>query len=193
LASAGVLGIALGFGAQKLINDLVSGIFIISENQYRVGDQVEIEGIAGIVEAITIRTTILRDLSGALHHIPNGSIVVTTNKSMGFGVLNLDITVTTDTDITKLEHIINHVGERLASDPAFKDDIVEAPHFERVTDFTGNGTTVKVLAKTLTGRQLAVKSRFFTDLKVALGEHSIKLAVLAVTGASSGTASKRKR
>lgn len=178
LASAGILGVALGFGAQKLINDLVSGVFIISENQYRVGDFVELEGVAGVVEEITIRTTVLRDLNGAVHHIPNGSIVITTNKSMGFGQINLDIAVAPETDLKLLEHLINHAGERIASQVDIKDEIIEPPKFIRVSDFTGTAVTVKVMGKTAGGKQLEIKSAFFTELKHSLDEHKIKLAIL---------------
>ncbi len=178
LASAGVLGVALGFGAQKLINDLVSGIFIIIENQYRVGDFVELEGVSGTVEDVTIRTTVLRDLNGAVHHVPNGAIVVSTNKSMGYGQINLDIAVMPKTNLKKLETVINDVGEAVAQDPELANAIIEAPQFIRVTDFTGNNITVKVMGKTTGGKQLEIKSVFYRKLKHALDKESIELAVL---------------
>ncbi len=176
LASAGVVGIAVGLGAQKLINDLVSGVFIISENQYRIGDFVELNGVSGTVQDISIRTTVLRDLSGAVHHVPNGSIVVSTNMSMGYGQINLDITVDDNTDISKLEKIINQVGKKIADDPKIKDEIIEAPKFIRVTDYTGTGVTVKVMGKTNTGKQLEIKSLFYTELKQELIKNKIRLA-----------------
>ncbi|MDQ2973376.1 MAG: mechanosensitive ion channel family protein [bacterium] len=176
LASAGVIGIGLGLGAQKLINDLVSGVFIISENQYRIGDYVELEGVSGSVEDITIRTTVLRDLSGAVHHVPNGSIVVATNMSMGFGQINLDITVEGDTDINKLRTIIDKVGEKISNEPELKGEIIEPPRFIRIVDYTGTGVTVKVMGKTTGGKQLEIKSVFYTELKQALDHAKIKLA-----------------
>jgi small conductance mechanosensitive channel len=182
LASAGVIGVALGFGAQKLVNDLVSGVFIIFENQYRVGDFVELEGVSGTVEDITIRTTVLRDLNGAVHHVPNGSIIVSTNKSMGFGQINLDIAVDPATSLAKLEKLVNKVGEEVAADPELKDAIVEAPKFIRVSDFTGNSVIIKVMGKTTGGKQLEIKSIFYRKLKVALDHEKIKLAVLPVAG-----------
>ena len=112
-ASAGLVGAGIAFGAQSLIKDFLSGVFIISENQYRVGDIVEIMGVNGTVQSIGLRTTVLRDLNGSVHHVPNGSIVVTTNKTVGYGQINLDITVAADTDIALLEHEINHAGQRL--------------------------------------------------------------------------------
>ena len=178
LASAGVLGVALGFGAQKLINDLVSGVFIIVENQYRVGDFVELEGVSGTVEDITIRTTVLRDLNGAVHHVPNGSIVVSTNKSMGFGQINLDIAVDPKTDLKQLQKLINRVGKQVAADPELSDAIIEPPAYVRVSDFTGNSVTVKVMGKTTGGKQLEIKSVFFSELKQAFDAANIQLASL---------------
>lgn len=187
LASAGVLGVALGFGAQKLINDLVSGIFIIFENQYRVGDFVELEGVSGTVEDITIRTTVLRDLNGAVHHVPNGAIVVSTNKSMGFGQINLDISVEPKTDLKLLEKLINKVGKDVANNPDLKDAIIEPPLFSRVSDFSGNSITVKVIGKTTGGKQLEIKSAFFSELKKSFDENKIQLAVLPLTNVQKTT------
>lgn len=180
LASAGVLGVALGFGAQKLINDLVSGVFIIVENQYRVGDFVELEGVSGTVEDITIRTTVLRDLNGAVHHVPNGSIVVSTNKSMGFGQINLDIAVDPKTDLKQLQKLINKVGKKVAAEPELNDAIIDPPAYVRVSDFTGNSVTVKVMGKTTGGKQLEIKSVFFSELKQALDAADIQLATLPI-------------
>jgi small conductance mechanosensitive channel len=178
LASASVIGVVVGIGSQKLINDLVSGIFIILENQYRVGDYVALEGVSGTVEDITLRTTVLRDLNGAVHHVPNGAIIVSTNKSMGFGQINLDIAVDPKTNLARLETIINQVGEDVAVNPELTDAIIEPPKFVRVSDFTGNNITVKVMGKTTGGKQLEIKSVFFSELKKSLDKHNIKLAIL---------------
>lgn len=175
IASAGILGVALGFGAQSLIKDFTSGIFIIAENQYRVGDIIKINEISGVVEAITIRTTVLRDLDGNMHHIPNGSIDVTTNMTMDFAGLNEDITVGLDTDIEQLEHIINHVGQQLASDAELKNYITEPPHFERVDGFNNDGLVVKILGKTTPGQQWRVKGELYKRLKHAFDKHGVDI------------------
>lgn len=176
LASAGVVGIALGFGAQSLIKDFVSGIFIIIENQYRVGDVVELGDVSGVVEGITIRTTILRDGDGNVHHVPNGSISITTNKTTGFSRINDDIVVDMDTNVDELEHIINHVGEEVAALPQFKHTLVEPPHFERVNGFQDFGLSVKIMGKTTPGDQWGVRSAFYRRLQKALGTHGIEIA-----------------
>lgn len=181
LASAGIIGIAFGFGAQSLVKDFFSGIFIILENQYRVGDIVEISQISGVVEDITIRTTVVRDLNGQLHHIPNGSIVVTTNKTMDFAQINEDIIVGLDTDVEKIEEIINEVGKEVARISAIKDYIVEPPHFERLDGFTNDGMRIKVLGKTTPGEQWIVKGKFYTKLKAALDKNKIEIPYQHIT------------
>jgi small conductance mechanosensitive channel len=186
-AGAGLIGAGLAFGSQSLVKDLLSGLFIISENQYRVGDYVEIMEVSGTVESIGLRTTVLRDLSGSVHYVPNGSIVVTTNQTMGLGRINLDISVVSSTDVGLLEHVINHAGERLASNVKLKDDIIEAPHFTRITDYTGNAITVKILGKTVGGKQLQIKSALLAELKRDFDENKIKLSTLPLP-----TAPKKK-
>jgi len=175
IASAGIIGIVVGFGAQTLIRDFTSGLFIIAENQYRVGDTIEINNITGVVEEITIRTTVLRDINGFLHHIPNGSIEVTTNMTMDYAKLHENITVETDTDIEQLEHVINHVGEQLAAKPEMHKIIVEPPKFVRVTGFNNEGLAVKIIGKTTPGDQWKVQGEFYKQLKKAFEKHGIKV------------------
>lgn len=174
-ASAGLIGVALGFGAKDLINDFMSGIFIITENQYRVGDVIETNGVDGVVEDITIRTTVLRDLDGNVHHVTNGSIKLTTNKTLGYSRVNENVVVGYDTDIAKLEEIINHVGEELAADPKFSPKIVEAPSFLRIDGFAEDGMIVKILAKTVSGEQWEVKGELYKRLKRAFDKHDIEI------------------
>ncbi len=182
VASAGVIGVALGIGAQNFIRDLMSGFFIITENQYRVGDVISVGTtiatiqIIGEVEAINIRTTVIRDLDGGLHHISNGTIVVASNLTMNFAQINEDIVVAMNTDIDKLKHVIDHVGEELAASPDFKNAVLKAPHFERIQQFTDEGISVKVLGKTVAGDQWRVKGELYKRLKVAFDKNHIHLA-----------------
>ena len=176
LASAGVLGVAIGFGAQSLIKDLVSGIFIITENQYRVGDTVKLGEVHGVVEGITIRTTILRDLNGHVHHIPNGSISVTTNKTMDYGRINENIVVSIDTDLDRLAHVIDHVGEELAAMPEFHRKIIDPPKMVSVKGFTEAGVSVKILGKTVPADEWRIKSEMYKRLKKAFVANHIDLA-----------------
>lgn len=175
-ASAGLITVALGFGAKDLVNDFMSGIFIITENQYRVGDVVEIAGVNGTVEDVTIRTTILRDMDGNVHHVPNGDITVTTNKTMGYSRLNEEITFAPKTDIEHVEHIINHVGQQLAAKAAFENKIKEAPHFFAVMGYGPTGTVVKIVAKVTAGDKMEVKSELYKLLDKAFKANGIEVA-----------------
>lgn len=188
-ASAGLIGVALGFGAQSLIKDFISGMFIITENQYRVGDTVDIGGVQGIVEDVTIRTTVLRDLNGHVHHVPNGIIQVTTNKTIGFSGINEEIVVASATDIPQLEHVINHAGEQLAAIPELQAYITEAPAFSQVMGMTANGMVIKITGKTTPGDSWRVKSELYRILKRDFDKNKIKLGMPLVPFP---TASKKK-
>lgn len=181
IASAGILGIALGFGAQSLIKDFTSGIFIIIDNQYRVGDIVKLDDIAGRVEAITIRTTVLRGLGGTLYHVPNGSITVTANLTMSYGGIEEDIVFDREVDIAKLTIVINRVGRDMAADPAFVSKILEPPRFERVTGFTRDGIEVKILGTTTTNDSWEVRGEFYKRLIVELRKSNIQIPTAQVT------------
>ncbi len=174
-ASAGLVTVAVGFGAKNVINDFLSGMFIIVENQYRVGDIIQIGDVDGTVQAVTIRTTILRDLNGNIHHVPNGSIVVTTNKTIDVANLNEDIVVGFSTDIALLEHFINHVGKELASDPAYKRHVIKPPYFARVNGFANNGIIIKIFGETSAGQQWVVKGELYRKLIEAFRKNNIEL------------------
>lgn len=174
LASASVLGIALGFGAQSVIKDFVTGIFIITENQYRVGDIVQLGEVSGVVESITMRTTILRDLDGFVHHVPNGSIQVTTNKTIGYAGINEDIVVPADTDLDQLEHIVEHVGKELAASAEFGHRVKVAPRLTSIKGYHEKGIAVKIIGQTTPNSQFKVRSEFYRLLKKALVKHKIE-------------------
>jgi small-conductance mechanosensitive channel len=190
LASAGVVGIALGIGAQSLIRDFMSGFFIIAENQYRVGDVVEISTlvgnvkVTGTVQAITVRTTIVRDQDGLLHHVPNGSIVVASNKTFGLGRINEDIIVDPDTDLDKLETVIADVGKRMAAEEAFEKKIKKAPTVGQIVGYNDRGIIVKIIADTLPGSQWEVKTAFYKRLRPELKKNKIKVLFNPTTPAN---------
>lgn len=176
-ASAGLLTVAIGFGAKDLINDFVTGIFIISEGQYRVGDAIEIAGVSGVVEAVTVRTTVLRDLDGNVHYVPNGDIVVATNKTLGFSRINENIAFAADTDIERLTHVINHVGEELAANPDYKNKIKEAPHVAQVVGYGPTGVVIKVTATTGESDKVTIKSDMYRELHKAFAKNDIQVAL----------------
>ncbi|HXH26779.1 MAG TPA: mechanosensitive ion channel domain-containing protein, partial [Candidatus Acidoferrum sp.] len=129
LAGAGLAGLAIGFGAQSIIKDFISGLFIIFENQYRVGDTVTLGNSTGVVEEITVRSTILRDFDGNVHFVPNGTIGEVVNKTLGFSKINLTIQVKPDTNIDRLTEIINKVGTDMNNDKTWAKSIIQPPQF----------------------------------------------------------------
>lgn len=189
LASAGVLGVAFGFGAQSLIKDFTNGIFIIVENQYRVGDFVELNMVSGVVQAITIRTTILKDFDGNVHHIPNSTITVATNMTYGASGINQDINVDIDTDLDLLEKIINKVGQEIADDENLKPKIKKAPYFAQVVQFNEKGVVVKILGETAPGSQWKVKTELIRRLQTEFIKNGIELPLAP---RSSKTVKKQK-
>lgn len=147
LAGFGVVGIAVGFGAQFLIRDLIAGMFILMENQYRVGDVAKVADVIGSVEEINLRKTVLRDLDGIVHHVPNGEIRVASNYSRGFARVNLDISVSYDTDLNYAIGIINEVCEKMAQDDAWKGVFRTTPKVLRVNNLGDSGIDIKVLGE----------------------------------------------
>lgn len=179
IASAGVVGIALGIGAQSLIKDFVNGMFIIAENQYRVGDVVELnQEVSGTVQAITVRTTILRDMNGNVHHVPNGTITLATNKTFGLGRINEDITVDADTDLAKLERIINKAGESLAADEELGAKIRKTPRLEQINGFNERGMGIKIFGETTPGAQWKIRSRLFAQLAEDFQKNNIEVVYM---------------
>jgi small conductance mechanosensitive channel len=175
LAGASVVGVALGFGAQSMVKDFVAGIFIIMENQYRVGDVVEVAGVSGVVESITMRETVLRNLDGHLHHIPNGIITVATNLTMDFARINMEVGVDYSSDIEKVERVIDEVGVDMMNDSEWSDAIIEAPHFVRVESFNDSQVSVKVLGKVTPGSQWSVAGEFRKRIMQAFEKNKIEI------------------
>jgi len=175
IAGAGILGLAIGFGAQSLVKDIITGLFIILENQYRVGDGVTIAGIGGSVEDIGLRITTLRDLDGTVHYVPHGEIKTVSNKAKGFGRVNLNIGVAYESDLDKVREVIDNVGQDLAEDPDFKDLIIDAPKFLRVDSFGASEIVIKVLGETLPLKQWEVAGEYRLRLKKAFDKEGIDI------------------
>lgn len=175
-ASAGIAGIALGFGAQSLVKDFLAGIFILVENQYRVGDIVDLEGAAGTVERITLRCTILRDINGNVHYMPNGNIMHAINKTMDFGKVNFTLAVHPDTDVDKLTAVINAVGNKMAKHKEWHDKIIEPPRFLNLGAFNDIGLEVNITGKTQPAAQWSVTSELKKRLITELAAQNIELS-----------------
>lgn len=180
LASAGVVGVALGIGAQSFIKDFVNGVFIIAENQYRVGDTVTLNNVSGTVQAITVRTTVLRDIDGSLHHVPNGTITVATNKTYDVGKINEQLTIPLDTDLAKLEKIIAQVGAAMVEDKELGGKIRTSPKMGQVSGLSEKGLIVSVVSDTAPGAQFSIRSELYRRLIPAIEKAGIIVTSSAV-------------
>jgi small conductance mechanosensitive channel len=175
LAGFGIVGIAIGFGAQYLIRDLIAGIFIILENQYRVGDVARVADISGLVEEVTLRKTVLRDLDGILHHVPNGEIRTASNFTRHFSRVNLDISVGYGTDLDHAISVINRVGKALAEDEKWHKVIKSPPQVLRVNNLGDSGIDIKILGDVKPMEQWAVMGELRLRLKKALDAEGIEI------------------
>lgn len=175
LAAAGVAGLAFGFGGQYLIRDVISGLFIILENQYRVGDVVCLDGTCGLVENINLRMTILRDLDGTVHHLPNGEVKKTSNLSKYFARVNLNIGISYSSSLEKVIETVNSVGQELAQDPQWKEFITKPPQFLRVDDFGDSAIVIKILGETKPLKQWDVAGELRKRLKIAFDREGIEI------------------
>ena len=177
LTGAGLISVVAGLGAQNLIKDCLAGIFIIFENQLRVGDIVTLSTptatVSGLVEEVNVRTTRLRDLDGNLHIITNGSIGVITNRSFKFAQVNVDIFLNYETDIDVVEKLVNKAGIATAGEEAYKKDVIEAIQFLRVDALNQDGVVVKALGKVKPGTQWDIAGDFRRKLKKLLDQHNI--------------------
>jgi small conductance mechanosensitive channel len=175
LAGLGVAGVAVGFGAQYMIRDLIAGIFIIWENQYRVGDVAKIADITGEVEEVHLRKTVLRDLDGVVHHIPNGEIKVASNYSRHFSRVNLNIPVAYGTDLDHAIKVINRVGQELAADKDWAKRIMTPPKVHRVANLGESGIDLKILGDVKPLEQWNVMGELRLRLKKAFDKEGIEI------------------
>jgi small conductance mechanosensitive channel len=175
LAGAGVIGIAIGFGAQSLIKDFLTGLFIVLEDYYSKGDVVRIAGVAGLVEDVNMRRTILRDLDGIVHIIPNGEIRIASNFTRNWSRVNLNIPVAYGEDLDKVIAVINRVGKELAEDETFGPMIIGAPKVLRVDKFADSAIEIKVLGETQPIKQWDVMGELRKRIKKAFDEEGIEI------------------
>lgn len=175
-ASAGIIGVALGFGAQSVVKDFLAGMFIIGENQYRVGDIVEIEGNSGTVERIGNRSTVIRDVDGNVHYFPNGLIAHVTNKTMGYSMARFMVHIDPSSNLKMVTDIINSIGKDIASEPKWKHKILEPPAFVSVGNFNGTYIEIIIAGKTQPSDQWNVIAEMRKRLLEAFEKQHVKLA-----------------
>ena len=175
LAGFGIAGIAIGFGAQYLIRDLIAGVFIILENQYRVGDVARVADITGLVEDVTLRKTVLRDLDGIVHHVPNGEIKTASNFTRHFSRVNLNISVGYGTDLDHAISVINRVGKALAEDEKWRKVIKSPPQVLRVNNLGDSGIDIKILGDVKPMQHWAVMGELRLRIKKAFDDEGIEI------------------
>jgi small conductance mechanosensitive channel len=159
IASVGVAGLALGLGAQTLVKDVISGLFILTENQYTMGDVIKVNGIAGSVEQMTLRVTYIRDLEGVLHSVPNGEIRTVSNITRGWSRAVLNVQVPIETDLDHVLDTLGKAGERLHEDPSINHMLLEEPQVTGVEGIDGGQASVRIMVKTAPDQHWAVLRR----------------------------------
>lgn len=172
LAGAGVIGLAIGFGAQGLVSDVVTGFFLLLEKQIDVGDYVTTGGFSGVVESVGLRTTQIRGFDGTLHYVPNREITSLSNHSRGNMRALVDIGISYDDDIDKAIDILQTVCDRVATED---DNIVEGPNVLGVQTLGASDVVIRIIGKTKNGEQWAVERKLRKALKEALDANGIEI------------------
>ncbi len=175
IAGLGVVGVAVGFGAQHLVRDYLNGALILIENQFSKGDVIRAAGVSGTVEDFSLRRTTLRDLDGAVHTVPNGEIQVATNLTRVWARINQDVVVAYGTDIDKATGVVDEVGREMAADPAWTRRILEPPKIDRIAALGEYGITLKILGTVRAPDQWAAAGELRKRLLAAFKEHGIEI------------------
>ncbi|HEY5628800.1 MAG TPA: mechanosensitive ion channel family protein, partial [Candidatus Limnocylindrales bacterium] len=187
IAGLGIVGIAVGFGAQSLVKDYFNGALILLENQYSKGDVVTIADTTGTVEDFSLRRTTLRDLDGVVHSVPNGQVTVASNRTRTWARINQDVTVAYGTDLEKATLVIDDVGRDMAADPVWRRRVLEAPHVERIEALGEYGVTIKILGLVRAPEKWAAGGELRKRLLTAFAANGIEIprpqrVVLAPSG-----------
>jgi len=175
IAGAGILGVALGFGAQHLVRDFVSGVFMLAEDQYGVGDVIDAGPATGRVEGVSLRTTRLRDVDGTVWHVPNGEISRIGNKSQQWARAVLDVDVAYDTDISRATEVIKASADSMWHDEASAGLMLEEPEVWGVENLGADGIAIRLVVKTAPNEQTGVARELRARIKAALDEAGIEI------------------
>jgi moderate conductance mechanosensitive channel len=186
LAGAGVVGLAIGFGAQTLVKDIISGMFFLLDDAFRVGEYIESGSIRGTVEHISIRSLRLRHHRGALHTIPFGSLDTITNYSRDWVIDKMTVSVTYDTDLDKVKRIIKQIGKELQADPELAPHFIETLKMQGVEQFGDFAIQIRLKMMTKPGEQFVIRRRAYAMIKKAFDANGIEFAFPTVTVAGGG-------
>lgn len=175
VAVGATVGIAVGFGAQDFVRDVIGGFLILVEDQYAIGDVVTIAGVSGTVEAVTLRTTILRDLEGNQHHVPNGEVRVASNLTAGFSRVVVDVSVSYDTDLDRAIEVIADEAMKLYEEPVWRSTFLDEPVLLGVNKLGDSGIDIRVLLTTTTEQRWDVKRAYLKRIKQRLDDEQIEI------------------
>ncbi len=176
IAGAGIIGLAVGFGAQDLVSDFLAGVFMLAEDQYGIGDVIDAgEGIVGVVEGISLRTTEVRDVSGTLWHVPNGQITRIGNMSQEWARTLLDVGVSYDTDIDQASEVIKAVADEMAAEEAYAPDFLGEPEIWGVQNLGPDSVDIRLVIKTTPGTQWGIARELRRRIKYALDGADIEI------------------
>jgi small-conductance mechanosensitive channel len=175
LATAGIGAVVLGFGAQSLVKDVVSGFFIILEDHYRIGDAINVAGVSGLVESVSLRKTVLRDLNGNVHTIPNGEIKVVTNLSKEWSRAVVDIGISYREDIDQIISLLSEIGKELADEEPYKSAILEPMEILGVEQFKESEIIIRMIMKTVPLKQWEVSRELRRRIKNRFDKKGIQI------------------
>jgi small-conductance mechanosensitive channel len=184
VASAGIAGAIIGFGVQSFIKDLVSGTFVLVENQYRVGDAVTLAGVTGTVKDVGLRMTTLVDIDENVHYIPHSVVDIVTNKSAKYATLNVKLSLDYKTKLEDAKKAVDRAADRIEKLEEFKDLIIEKPSLSLVNNFGPSGLDISIKGKVKTGYKTAISSSLRMLLKEELDKAKIKIATSLVSNNS---------
>ncbi|HKE32224.1 MAG TPA: mechanosensitive ion channel family protein [Candidatus Angelobacter sp.] len=179
LASAGIAGLAIGFGAQTMVKDVINGFFILVENQFEVGDTIRTAGVQGTVEEITMRRTVLRDGDGTVHIVPNGKMEIVSNTTRDWAQITLHIAVDYSEDSDRVLQVLQEAAHEFYNDPDFHDDIVAEPEVPGIERISGNEVDYLMLVKVHPGKQFRVARELRRRIKACLEKNTIKASTPA--------------
>ncbi len=177
ITGLGISGVAIGLGAQSLVKDTINGLLILGENQFRVGDYVTVAAVSGTVEEITLRRTVLRDIDGTVHSVPNSSIQVSSNHTRDFSGVNLLVLISHNASLEDALAIATQTGADLLHDPSLSADVIEAPRPARIESIDEKGVTLRVLGRVRPGASAAVSFEYRRRLKEAFDAAGLRYTV----------------
>jgi small conductance mechanosensitive channel len=173
IAIGSALGVAVGFGAQGFVRDVIAGLLIIGEGQYAIGDRVQIAGVTGVVETIKLRTTILREIDGNVHHVPNGLVLVATNLTRDYGQVIIDMAISNDTDLARATALLEDEARRFAEDPDWGPVVLSAPEMLGVEELGSSSVKLRLALKVEPNSRWDARRELLRRIKVRFDDEGV--------------------